>query len=106
MIEIDNEFKRLDTPIGAIVGEDCVIESHVVVDPGKIIGVYENLSFQEAVIPAARDDKLLIFSDGIYEEFNDSNEEYGENRLKALFSLYNDRWIAQVGTPGLRILIR
>ena len=37
-IEIENEFKKLDSPIGAIVGEDCVIESHVVVDPGKIIG--------------------------------------------------------------------
>jgi UDP-N-acetylglucosamine diphosphorylase/glucosamine-1-phosphate N-acetyltransferase len=37
-IEIENEFKRLDPPIGAIIGEDCVIESHVVVDPGKIIG--------------------------------------------------------------------
>jgi UDP-N-acetylglucosamine diphosphorylase/glucosamine-1-phosphate N-acetyltransferase len=38
MIEIDNEFKRLETPIGTMVGEDCIIESHVVVDPGKIIG--------------------------------------------------------------------
>jgi UDP-N-acetylglucosamine diphosphorylase/glucosamine-1-phosphate N-acetyltransferase len=38
IIEIDNEFKRLETPIGTMVGEDCVIESHVVVDPGKIIG--------------------------------------------------------------------
>jgi len=38
VIEIENEFKRLETPIGAIIGEDCVIESHVVVDPGKIIG--------------------------------------------------------------------
>ncbi len=37
-IEIENEFKRLEIPIGAIVGEDCIIESHVVVDPGKIIG--------------------------------------------------------------------
>jgi glucose-1-phosphate thymidylyltransferase len=38
MIEVDNEFKRLETPIGAMVGEDCIIESHVVVDAGKIIG--------------------------------------------------------------------
>jgi len=38
MIEVDNEFKRLETPIGAMVGEDCIIESHVVVDPGKVIG--------------------------------------------------------------------
>jgi len=38
MIEVDNEFKRLETPIGAMVGEDCIIESHVVIDPGEIIG--------------------------------------------------------------------
>ena len=37
-IEIENEFKRLDIPIGAMIGEDCTIESHVVVDPGKTIG--------------------------------------------------------------------
>jgi UDP-N-acetylglucosamine diphosphorylase/glucosamine-1-phosphate N-acetyltransferase len=38
IIEIDNEFKRMGSPIGAMVGEDCIIESHVVVDAGKIIG--------------------------------------------------------------------
>jgi glucose-1-phosphate thymidylyltransferase len=38
IIEIDNEFNRLDAPIGAMIGEDCIIESHVVVHPGKIIG--------------------------------------------------------------------
>ena len=37
-IEIENEFKRLETPIGAMIGEDCIIKSHVVVDPGRIIG--------------------------------------------------------------------
>ncbi|MBN2600109.1 MAG: NTP transferase domain-containing protein [Candidatus Thermoplasmatota archaeon] len=38
IIEIEDEFKRLETPIGAMIGEDCIIETHVVVDPGKIIG--------------------------------------------------------------------
>jgi len=38
IIEVDDEFKRLETPIGAMIGEDCIIESHVVVDPGIIIG--------------------------------------------------------------------
>ena len=37
-IEIENEFKRLETPIGAMIGEDCTIKSQVVVDPGRIIG--------------------------------------------------------------------
>jgi glucose-1-phosphate thymidylyltransferase len=37
-IEIDDEWKKQETPIGTMIGEDCIIESHVVVDPGKIIG--------------------------------------------------------------------
>ncbi len=37
-IEIENEFKKLERPIGAMIGEDCTIESHVVVDAGRIIG--------------------------------------------------------------------
>jgi hypothetical protein len=28
------------------------------------------------------------------------------DRLKALFDLYNDRWVAKVGTPGIRILVK
>lgn len=53
---------------------------------GKIIGVYENYTFQEIAIPVGRNDALLLFSDGIYEEFNVDNEEYGEERLKSLLS--------------------
>jgi len=37
-IEIEDEFKKLDMPIGAMIGEDCIIESHVVTEPGIIIG--------------------------------------------------------------------
>jgi len=36
-IEIEKEFKKLDN-IGVMIGEDCNIGSHVVVEPGKIIG--------------------------------------------------------------------
>ncbi len=36
-IEIDHEFKQLKN-LGAMIGEDCTIGSHVVVDPGVIIG--------------------------------------------------------------------
>jgi len=38
VIEIDNEFNKLDVPIGAMIGEGCIIDSHVVVQPGRIIG--------------------------------------------------------------------
>ncbi len=36
-IEIEGEFKKLEK-IGSMIGEDCNIESNVVVKPGKIIG--------------------------------------------------------------------
>jgi UDP-N-acetylglucosamine diphosphorylase/glucosamine-1-phosphate N-acetyltransferase len=38
VIEIDHEFNKLDVPIGAMIGEGCIIDSHVVVEPGRIIG--------------------------------------------------------------------
>ncbi len=36
-IEIENEWKKVDN-IGAMIGEDCTIGSHVVVEPGIIVG--------------------------------------------------------------------
>ena len=36
-IEIEGEYKKLEK-IGAMIGEDCNIESNVIVEPGKIIG--------------------------------------------------------------------
>ena len=37
ILEIEGEFKKIEN-IGAMIGEDCIIGSHVVVEPGKIIG--------------------------------------------------------------------
>jgi NDP-sugar pyrophosphorylase family protein len=37
IIEIEGEFKELDH-MGIMIGEDSIIKSHVVVDPGIIIG--------------------------------------------------------------------
>ena len=37
IIEIEGEFKKVEN-IGAIIGEDCSIASHVVIDAGKMIG--------------------------------------------------------------------
>jgi len=36
-VEIDGEFKKLEN-LGAMIGEDCTFGSHVVIDPGIIIG--------------------------------------------------------------------
>ncbi|RLF42197.1 MAG: nucleotidyl transferase [Thermoplasmata archaeon] len=36
-MEVEGEFKELEN-IGAIIGEDCDISSHVAIEPGRIIG--------------------------------------------------------------------
>jgi glucose-1-phosphate thymidylyltransferase len=60
VVESDNEFNKLDVPIGAMIGEDCVIESHVVIQPGRIIGrkchisplknIYKNIPSESKVM--------------------------------------------------------
>jgi UDP-N-acetylglucosamine diphosphorylase / glucose-1-phosphate thymidylyltransferase / UDP-N-acetylgalactosamine diphosphorylase / glucosamine-1-phosphate N-acetyltransferase / galactosamine-1-phosphate N-acetyltransferase len=42
-IEIEGEFKKLEK-IGSMIGEDCNIDSNVIVKPGKIIGRRCNIS--------------------------------------------------------------
>ena len=37
LIEIEGEFKKIKN-LGSLIGEDCTIENHIVVDPGIIIG--------------------------------------------------------------------
>lgn len=37
-IEIEDEYRRLSSPIGAMIGEDCDIGSYVTIHPGTIIG--------------------------------------------------------------------
>ena len=37
ILEIEGEFKKVKN-LGSLIGEDCTIENHVVVDPGVIIG--------------------------------------------------------------------
>jgi UDP-3-O-[3-hydroxymyristoyl] glucosamine N-acyltransferase len=49
IMEVEGEFKKLDD-IGAIVGADCSIGSHVVIDPGKIIGTRCTIGHMNRII--------------------------------------------------------
>ena len=48
---------------------------------GKIPGVMKDADFQEVRMKFHRGDKLLLFTDGIFEEFNKKEEEFGEEKL-------------------------
>ena len=47
-IGIEGEFKKIKN-IGSMIGEDCTIDSHVVVDPGIIIGRKCNISSMKRI---------------------------------------------------------
>ncbi|MCB1142123.1 MAG: serine/threonine-protein phosphatase [Leptospiraceae bacterium] len=48
---------------------------------GRILGMMENSKFNESVFKFNPGDKILLFTDGLYEEFNNENEEYGDRRV-------------------------
>ena len=54
---------------------------------GKIVSFVEGVTYLEKTEVFSQSSKLLLFSDGIYEEFNQNKEEYGTERLKKLIEI-------------------
>ncbi|MCK4906239.1 MAG: fused response regulator/phosphatase [Spirochaetes bacterium] len=48
---------------------------------GKLIGIVENTKYHQRKEKLSENDKILLFTDGLFEEFNQGGEIYGENRL-------------------------
>jgi len=58
---------------------------------GGVLGVFPEWQYQQAVIPLAPGDRLLLFTDGVTEACNERDEEFGEERLAELASALRDR---------------
>jgi sigma-B regulation protein RsbU (phosphoserine phosphatase) len=51
---------------------------------GIVIGMFPQASYEEAIVDLRKGDVLIIFTDGVTEALNTAEEEFGEDRLKAL----------------------
>jgi phosphoserine phosphatase RsbU/P len=51
---------------------------------GTIIGMFPQMSYEEAVVDLQPGDVLLIFTDGVPEALSPAEEEFGEDRLRDL----------------------
>jgi phosphoserine phosphatase RsbU/P len=51
---------------------------------GAVIGLFPQMSYQEATVDLRPADLLIIFTDGVTEALNPKEEEFGEERLKGL----------------------
>jgi len=51
---------------------------------GAVIGLFADLSYEEATVDLQPGDVLVAFTDGVTEAMNAAEEEFGEERLKEL----------------------
>jgi serine phosphatase RsbU (regulator of sigma subunit) len=51
---------------------------------GAVIGLFPHMSYEEATIDLQSGDVLVAFTDGVTEALNANDEEFGDERLKAL----------------------
>lgn len=58
--------------------------THLLKNTGKMIGVIKNAKYTSLELQFNRGDRLYIFTDGIFEEFNTKEEEFGEERLHSI----------------------
>ncbi len=57
---------------------------------GKIMGLMKDVDFEEVEIPFEKGDKLFLFTDGLFEEFNTNKEEFGEKQVVSIIKAYSD----------------
>ncbi|MCB1190149.1 MAG: serine/threonine-protein phosphatase [Leptospiraceae bacterium] len=63
---------------------------------GKPIGILADIEYPLKELPFCSDDKLLLFSDGFFEQFNMEEEEYGEERLYKLVLKNRNKNISEI----------
>ena len=66
---------------------DSIYEMHT---HGKPFGFIEDATYQNKQISYSSSDTIVLFTDGVTETFNKSEEEYGEERLKSLLKNHYD----------------
>ena len=64
---------------------------------GKIVGIFENSSYELGESPISQSDKIFLFTDGLFEAFNRNEEEYGEERLYQSIQKNAGLKISQIG---------
>ncbi len=48
---------------------------------GRIIGIIEDCYYKQKYYPISSGDKFIIFTDGLYEQFNEADEEFGLKKV-------------------------
>jgi len=74
-------------PVQYLVKNDRVI---MIKGSGKMIGVLKDVEYSVNLLEISSDDKIFLLTDGLYEEFNENSEEFGERRLYEFLTIKKD----------------
>jgi serine phosphatase RsbU (regulator of sigma subunit) len=80
-IDLDEEmisYASAGHPNQYLIQDGKIIE---LIRSGHIIGMLSNKQCTTKKLPYTKKDKILLFTDGLYEEFNILNEQFGEEKL-------------------------
>ena len=73
----------------------------LLVDGGMALGLMEDIEYPNVVHTLAPQTSLIMYTDGISEAFNPAGEQYGDQRLLALFAQATDNSAEGLGTSTL-----
>jgi sigma-B regulation protein RsbU (phosphoserine phosphatase) len=65
-------------------------------DGGALLGVFKNWSFQQTRVELRLGDRLVLYTDGITELKNESEEEFGEDRVERVVARNREASAAEV----------
>jgi sigma-B regulation protein RsbU (phosphoserine phosphatase) len=63
---------------------------------GMILGILPMSKYEEATVTLERGDILVLFSDGVTEEVDPNDEQFGEERLANMVAALRDRPAAEI----------
>lgn len=83
-IDVQNhkiKFASAGHPPAILMKNDTI---HLMEKTGKMIGIQKKNSYTISEFEFQQDDRVYLFTDGIFEEFNNKKEEFGDERLYSI----------------------
>jgi serine phosphatase RsbU (regulator of sigma subunit) len=70
-----------------IIGNDIDGYNYISVDQNIALGIFDNFKFKRNQIKINKGDKILLYTDGITEAFNEAGEQFSEGRLLEIMNM-------------------
>ncbi|MCX7997854.1 MAG: serine/threonine-protein phosphatase [Leptospiraceae bacterium] len=84
-------FSSAGHPSQVFISERKIVELE---RTGKLIGFVKKSTYSETTFPYSSGEKLFLFSDGLFEEMNNKNELFGEDKIRKIIQQHENASIS------------